>query len=411
MRNYLGVVFSNDGDNIMPTLAHILAFLALAFSSILIFGFQKKSNKKYSTNNPLLSQGDSLKNESIDRAICYFFVLIGCLSIFLTFWMFGRVPLFYAMSGLLGDNGISMHQARQMNTLNHASGDTVYFGQGYLRLIYTVVSPFFLLMMYLRLSISPQKKTSVGKIKVLIYVFVFAAALNGQIWVPLQVSILVFIFFVYALNQKGDVGSAASYKTIKYVIYAYCIAISFIFLYRYLQFIGGRSMGGEIVYSTLNRIFSYPASALFEIFPDREDFRYGSTWTNNLRGILPGSVQSFSYEVHHLIHGGKWGYTLSPGLVASSYVNFGLPGVFFTTLIISLIFSGTFIYLINKRSYFKKSLALFLSFSFAMSFDSDLSSFVVDLLTAALIFFAYFSIKSFLLLWRTKSNAFLDKGK
>ena len=193
------------------------------------------------------------------------------------------------------------------------------------------------------------------------------------------------------IDGKGSVEISIIYRG----LLSYAFLLTFIFLYRYLQFLQGRYFD-NFFYDTLRRIYSSGAIELFGIFPSQEGFRYGSTWLNDLKGLLPGSIQSFAYEAHYLVHGGAWGFTLSPGIVASSFINFGYPGVFFVGLIFTTIFTKIFCSLIKSNSALRIAIAIYISYRFALAMPGDIVNYFVCLLTAAIMYFSYVFLNSFI---------------
>jgi oligosaccharide repeat unit polymerase len=390
LRQMTGVIlYSLDANDPAPLFAHALFFLGAALAILLASASRIYRNstktREYIGKTPGRPNGAS-------KSVALFFIVLGIFSVVVTFYMLGRIPILYGFQALLGaESAMGMHQARQFNTLEHALGNVRYFGQGYFRTIYTVVSPAFVVLYYLQSHFEGRKKSIVSSIFMLL--FVFFGAMNGQIWLSLQVAILFLLAIVYA---RGEFFDSSQLALIKFVVGAYLTALLFIFLYRYLQFLGGRSMVDGVFFSTINRIFTYPAGKLFSIFPSSESFRFGETWINDLAGILPGSSQSFSYEVHYLVYGGDWGYTLAPGIVASSYVNFGYVGVLSTSFFLNLLFIFLYRYCMSGNRPIKVVCALLVSHTFALSFAADLSAYVVKLITIFLIYLSYVFLYSIL---------------
>jgi hypothetical protein len=337
------------------------------------------------SNKISLREFYKIKNSG-NRRVIWFFIIIAFPSVIFTFFMMERIPLFLGIGGLIGsESGLSMHNARQMNTLNHKNGETIYFGQGYLRHIYTVVSPIFLsALLILNKNINNNKINYAENI--LLLFFLFAAAMNGQIWVPIYVAI-IFIFTKYYIALKSVDKKIESKLVLKGLV-IYLSLILFSFIYRFFQSSEGREI--ENFYeSSISRIFFPGGIELFGIFPELESFRYGSTWLNDLRGFLPGSIESFAYEVHYLINGGAWGFTLSPGIVVSSYVNFGYLGVYSVSFIVTMIFTSIFMRLIYKTDAVQVAIAIFLSQQYMLALVGDLTSYVVSLVTAAMVYMGY----------------------
>lgn len=360
-------------DSARPLLAHIFCFLGISVGVI----FASSGMKKI-----VVSRGD-LKLDNSE--LMWLFVIAGVASVVFTFLMLGRIPLLYGVESIFGSSDMGMQTIRRMNTLEHRDGDTFYFGQGYFRILYTEVAPFFVGVLAIRDALITGGLRK--RYYLLMILFVIFGALNGQIWVALEIAILFFIFILFYQYISADKKSGGN--VIFRVVGGYCFALAFIFGFRYLQMLGGRAMDSLFI-STFERIFSYEPAPLFEIFPNRQAYRLGSTWLNDLAGILPGSSQSFAYEVHYLVNGGAWGFTLSPGIVGSSYVNFSFFGVFVTCAFLTFIYLKFFFWSFRSRRLTRVSLALFCSYSFAMAFDADIPAFLVGLITTLMIYLAYY---------------------
>lgn len=316
----------------------------------------------------------------------YTFVIIGIIACVFTFFMFGRAPLLLAVESMISGGGdLTMHKARQMNTLEHRYGDTVYFGQGYLRQIYAVVSPIFCSALYLYYKLRRRCKPPKAVILSMTAI-VIAGAMNGQIWIAAYI-IVLFILTKFYSESVTDPSQSTS-ALIRKGIYAYSFLVIFVFSYRYLQYLQGRYFE-NFFYDTLNRLYTYEVAPLFTLFGDIFPFRYGSTWVNDLMGILPGSSQNFTYEVHYLVTGAAWGFTMSPGVVASAYVNFGYTGVIITATSLTALFTAIYNKLVRSSQIICHALAIYLSFSFATGVPSDLQQYVTALITIGCVYVAY----------------------
>lgn len=377
--SYPGIIIasienSSISSNIL--ISHILWFAGV-ITSLLFIGIINTRKRSKLNNNITLTSGNI--------TIFYFFIIIGILSVIFTFTMLGRIPLLYAFSSLFEtSNSLGMHEARQLNTLNHKSADTIYFGQGYLRQIYSVISPIFCVALFFKNEFSNNRK----KINLfLFFLFTLFGALNGQIWLSVQIMLYFIIAYIFT-KQFINKNKNLAYKSILNSIKIYCILIFFIFSYRYIQYIQGREFENFFI-DTLNRIYGYGSAKLFEIFPNQQQFRWGSTWLNDLSGFLPGSIESFAYEVHYLIHGGAWGFTLSPGIIASSYVNFGTYGVFIAAILITLLYTFFYLTFTINPTPLKLALAIYISCNFALGIPGDIGTYFITLLTAFSVAITY----------------------
>lgn len=366
-------------------LAHAIWFFGVLLSmllSVTVSGVRSGQGRSVETLQALYG----------NKRVIVFFVLLSIPAVLITFFMLGRVPLFIGLGSLFGENSdLTMHAARRMNTLQHRSGDTVYFGQGYLRQIYAVVSPVFLVALYILWKRGSLRKMASLLVVPMMGFLVLAAALNGQIWLAVNVLVLFLMAHYYQLISSGRGG--VEYSLIFRGAVAYLLLIGFALGYRYLQSLQGRDLE-DFFLNFLRRVYSPGAVDLFVIFPDIQAFRYGATWANDLRGILPGSIQSFAYEVHYLVHGGGWGFTFSPGIVAGSYVNFGYVGVFFVGFIFTFVFSSIFNWLMKSGSVVKVAMALYISQRFMLAMPADIVTYAVALITVLLMYLAYIFLNS-----------------
>lgn len=394
LRDFFGVIYSSYKlESFRPLLANVFFFFGV-LSALIIVSFVC-SGKSLVARGTLRERWAGSQNTQ-DGSIVYFFIFIGLFSLVFTYVMFGRVPLFYLFQGLLGGGAeYGMHEARQMNTHTHASGDVAYFGQGYLKVLYTVVAPFYLLYFYI-------KNAPLGlRGKLFFYsfvlVFVVGAAANGQIWVPVNVVLLFFMGYIF--NKASEGGKGYEWRILKIALIAYTSLIVMLFLYRYAQYLGGRAMPEGVIANLIGRIYDLPAAKLYLIFPEEQGFRWGATWLNNLSGFLPGAVESFSYEVHNLVYGGRWGYTLAPSMTGSAYVNFGYAGSYGFGLFVTLVYTLTAYSFFKQGSSFRVALAVLLSHGFALSFSADINVYATNYITIFMLYWTYRLAVSFLYLF------------
>lgn len=385
------------GEFLNPAIGAALALGGVLVGAVIQFGL-RAGGSVVNTTWPLCCR----VNTSGVFVIASTIVVLGLGAAAFTFAMYGRIPLLYALQGLFVgyDPDLTMHQARQMNTLHHRGSDTFYFGQGYLRVLFAQVAPLFAGVLYMRRKV----KNCRGTLSVAIMsVFALIGVLNGQIWVTMQIGIFYFMVLVWTIAAAGDTGDSIKFVQVgRILVLALCAALGFVFAFRFLQFMSGRNLG-DLFLSSVDRIFGYPQVALFSIFPAEEPFRYGSTWLNDLRGLLPGSIESFSYEVHALVHRSAWGFTLAPGMIASAYVNFGMVGVFGTFVFLTAIYTYIYERLICGRTLADRCIGIYVSFSFAINLLADLSAYVVSLLVA-LATLSFYRVAERLLVGATRSR-------
>src|SRR5690606_39052317 len=85
--------------------------------------------------------------------------------------------------------------------------------------------------------------------------FVIAAALNGQVWLPIKVLVLLVLGFVYCALMKND-RKGYDFVLIRRLLFVYVLLVAFVFIFRYMQYLSGRHFDNFIM-DTLVRIFSY----------------------------------------------------------------------------------------------------------------------------------------------------------
>lgn len=369
VRVYPGTVDSAIYYNIPEALIAVLCgCIGGLFATATIMVLPKKKIEKY------------FLYDFPNKKIIYFFIFLGIFSVVFTFIMLGRVPLFYMFGG---DSNLTMHEARRMNTLEHRDGNTIYFGQGYFRMLYLTIAPLFIAILYTLYRIQKRKLTIPI---ILMVIFCIFGALNGQIW-PTVNLILMFCIIVFAFEYiflDKHIKSKDLLSTLGKGLALLFFVFIFIFSYRYAQSLSGREFENFFI-DTFKRIYADDTITLYRIFPEEQNFRIGSTWLNDLLGFLPGSSQNFSYEVHYLVHGGGWGYTLTPGLFASGYVNFGYFGSFIIIYLAILVYGVVYKYLINMRSIECRVFGLFLSLSLAMAISADVASLIYNLLVICIV--------------------------
>lgn len=384
-----GVILAATAGEIPAILiAHCLWFLGVLLALVITPGAGVKKRPEI---------GCLSGNFSVFRA----FLVIGFVSIIVFYTALGRVPLFIAINGYLGGgDGMTLMDARRANTLMHRSGDTYYFGQGYVRNIFMTVAPVFLIA-YLLLKRSRGLRPGVGLVG-LALVFMSANILNGGIGPA--VLILIFYFAAYVLYKRMFDPGYSFKSLLWYGVLAYSAAVSLVIGLRIFQAMSGRNLENPVI-DAMHRTFTYLGAPMFEVFPAVHPFRLGQTWINDLSGMLPGAVEAFAYEAHYLVHGGGWGYTLWVGIVAGAYVNFGLVGPLVVGFMLGLVFNFLFVKLSRSGSALRLAVCVMISHGFATAMMADLVTYVVTLVTAFAIIAIYTLLNSALRLARKPSAA------
>lgn len=385
-----GFYISMETDSTLNSLFALLIFVIGFFIAIICstyFVTQTNSVAFKNSSQPL----------EFSEKTAWTVIIIGCISFVLVYIMFGNAPILYFFKNIiLGDYSITMQQARMNNTLQHYGDGTIYFGQGYFKFIYQTIAPLFVAGLYIYKKINNEG--SQKKIVYLMFLYLIFSVFNGQVK-PLIVMLLFFAVialsynFIFNRTPNHSNNNLVVIKLLSKLFLIYTIIVLSVILLRYAQSLSGRYIE-DIVTSALDRIFYLPANVLFDRFPNSYEFRLGQTWINDLSGLLPGSIKAFNYEVYILVYGTTGGFTLSPGLILSSYINFGFLGIFFLSFVLSTIYQIIFIFMSINRSIEIRVLSVLTSLSFALSLSSDIVSAVIPLIFIAVIFAITFLSKA-----------------
>lgn len=260
------------------------------------------------------------------RVTAWVIVALGFSSVIGYFALIGVIPLWEGVRGLATGSleASGMHDIRRRITPGHRMADVRYIGQGYWRVFYFRLLPIGIALLWLLRKANTRDSLLTACLMVSCVV---VNLLEGRIWMGVQVASFFFLLMITASTFRE---SGMSAKALRRAISIGGTGLAGLILmasvYRYLQFLSGRAFA-DFWGNLFQRMFMLPSGHLFLIFPDRESFRLGTTWLSDIRGFLPGTHRSFAYEVHELVHGTGWGYTLSPTVPGALYVNFGALGV------------------------------------------------------------------------------------
>lgn len=309
------------------------------------------------------------------------------LNLFVIFGVAG-VVVYYALSGIvplaeLFDGSGGMHEARRAITYAHRDGDVKYFGQGYLKVLFSTLLPLgvggLAVNHYIRFG-------KWGRYSIYMFAVVMVQSLSGQIWPAMLCSVLFVFIFLCAKTYSSGSTTTSVYKIGGNLFLIFFALIAVFFAFRWLQSMGGREFSSGIFQSAFDRLFFVRHAWLYVIFPDDEPFRWGATWLNDLSGFLPGAKEMFAYEVHHIVNGGGWGFTMYPSIFASVYVNFGwflgCVWVFF----LGVLLQAVYLFLIHKsRGPLLFVLMVYFSVYEMYSAKADITSIVYPLLVVFLL--------------------------
>mgnify|MGYP001211550147 CR=1 FL=1 len=169
---------------------------------------------------------------------------------------------------------------------------------------------------------------------------------------------LISIFFYFLFFDNSLKKSPSVMKLFFYFII-------FILAYTLLSLTLGRSSESIFLftYELLYRIFISSAQTgtyIFQIIPAIMPELNGSSYIQNLPSFITGMDDwSFAAEIFYYIHGRQGGASFS--FISEGYANFGIYGIFLTTILLSLLFSCVE-YNFQKRSSDYLELAFYIFF-------------------------------------------------
>ncbi len=253
-------------------------------------------------------------------------MVVGFGAVVAYYALIGVVPLWHGVRAIVSPEAaaVSMHELRRQITPGHRFGNVPYIGQGYFRAIYFNLLPLAVIWF------AAKDSLSLGSIrprtKVLVALAVGVNFLDGRIWMGIQVMALVgFALLHLKLGSRNPRGAAAVGRLLRWAGGTTIMLSSVAVAYRYVQHISGRATD-NIIETVAARVFLLPSGRLYMLFPEPYRFRWGGTWVSDMMGFLPGTRQSFAYEVHQIVYGSGWGFTLSPTMIGAAWVNFGYMG-------------------------------------------------------------------------------------
>lgn len=344
---------------------------------------------RYGSVNEIVYRNISEKNS---RAVAWFLVGIGMVAAAIYFYLLGATPILAGLGDLFSLEGSSrsMHEMRRAITHSHRYGEVSYFGQGYFRIMFLQVMP--LAIAVLICSNIYNYGVYGKKEAILLAIALMLSLVEGRIWPSVQLLVtigitLLVVKFALSNNKSRFVVNLRFFKG----VFLLSIALfSIVIFLMYLQSVSGREGMGNPLETAMQRLYGVPTARLFDLFPDPHPFRFGQTWLNDLRGLLPGSVKTFRYESHEIVYGSAHGFTLAPTIFGSLYVNFGWPGVVTGSVLIGAVVQYlSFLILKNVNAV---NIAIFGYFSarIAIASTQDITTIVIALIMLGLFFFSFY---------------------
>ncbi len=306
-------------------------------------------------------------------------IAVGIGSVILYYALMGTVPIFHGVENLLGqDSGVTMHEARRNTTYAHRGGSVDYFGQNYLRSLFGTVLPVATIMLIYDAR-SASKCLNMCK-RILPVFVILVAFLGGQVWVGAQIVLLFALARLAKQALCSGKGTPITRVAVRHAAILFACVFAIVFLMRGMQETSGRNSSGPLISSVATRMFRSPTAKLYIVFPDDIPFRFGATWLNDLKGILPGPSEAFAYEVHEIVHGSGHGFTLTPTVFGGMYVNFGLTGLLFCSLLLGAILRVVSIRMYRIRDSVDFALWVLVTWKCALSATSDIAPLFVTFL-------------------------------
>ncbi len=301
-----------------------LAMLSLGLGSIVQY---------YASHQPMFS-----RSMVINERLVIIFSIIGVIAVMIYYSLSGTIPILHGLQ--MTDSEMNMHEARRSITYAHRHGQVNYFGQGYFKYFYLTILP--ITSFYLYFNSRVRGKKNLLFLILLIYACI-SQVLDSRL-IPIG-RFFIFFYITYILIQNRFLKKVGFSQIIRTAVIFVAI-VYFLFLFQSSV----RREAEDVGSAFINRLFLIPTGKLYILFPDIMAFRNGSTWLNDFLGFLPGASENFRYEVHEIIHGSSHGFTLSPTVFGSIYINFGVTGILLIPFFIGYVVNAVGAFLLKHDS-------------------------------------------------------------
>lgn len=277
----------------------------------------------------------------------------------------GGIPLFEGLGALVSGDEARTAQVllkeRRME-LTYAEGSS-YRGQGYIDQLRMIVLPYVVSCLFLWAWHTRRRGLQIVTVALGAPVVVFLMG-TGQRH-PLLAFLLSLTILGYVMAPPH------THRRVLGIFFAvgfgFFFALTFM-LGRYTHTESLASDMGMVALGLWNRICysnAFGTMALFELFPNPEPFRWGTTWTNDLRGFLPGPYVALSAWLFRRLYG--FTGTASPMCFGEMYANFGFIGVFVGSALVGAGIQVVHVLWARRRTYGAEDLVVYamLSMGFA----------------------------------------------
>ncbi|WP_215037094.1 O-antigen polymerase [Bacillus sp. ISL-37] len=310
------------------TILKLWSYSSLSLFLILIGFWYSKNVLKLDIQSYPQFKEHNLQIKGLNSRSYVLAIFIFIISCFVFLLYLTKIPKIPIIAMLTGANTMEVQLLRSLAT-NDFSGYLWY------SLFFNQIMVFISFIFFANLLI---KQT---RLSILIFAFTFLITSFALIVPTHKAPIILYllglgIIYLLVKGKKIKVGFIIKIGVISVPI--------LILMYQYIMGMQGRPII-DVVQAILSRLFIgqiSPAYFYLEIFPDIEEFKFGSTFPNP-GGIFPWENYRLTVEVANLWFPDR----AASGVVGSAptvfwgemYVNFGFLGVIFSSIVVGIILS------------------------------------------------------------------------
>lgn len=276
-------------------------------------------------NRPYWTPPEPVRPDARLRAV----LAVSILPVGVYFYLLGQIPLLEAVKELaLNGPSAALLNKYRLEQTRYLSGGGRYFGQGYFLDWFTNVMPLVLIYAVVRVRMKRAVKWALLALPLVVQLG------TGKRW-PFMIVALTYLV-VYA-QLSGIRLRAVAVKPKVIATVGVVLLVGAVISYLQMRFDPTTSVADNLRLALAEYVGRFTATAgiafntAIQHFPESYQFRYGTTWLRDLQAILPGPGEPFALEFY-AIQNGTYGFTASPTLFGSFYVNFGVVGACIITI-------------------------------------------------------------------------------
>ncbi|MFB0517192.1 MAG: hypothetical protein ACETWG_11400 [Candidatus Neomarinimicrobiota bacterium] len=270
-----------------------------------------------------------------------FIALVGIVALFMSMWFMysrGTLPLIEALMAQGRENVYELAVTARAEYSRYGRGAGQYFYQGYFQQFYIVILPF--VTIYVGSKYLHYRRAGLLILWIVLGIITtFFLTMSLQRW-PL----MFFVIMNYVVY--------ASYIGRIRVAHALFFAIVTLALFSSLTYIRGSENLAIAMHWVVTRIFMVNVDVLYsilEMFPEHFAFFGGQAILSDLKGLLPGPNVGFTRWLFDALYRVYGNGTASTMLWGELYADFGLGGVWISSLLVGFVMQSVYITFIRGR--------------------------------------------------------------